>query len=92
MYIIYFFYYYLLKNLLIFFFDTANATINNPLISLSIPRTKYNIGDFVDVEILSTSTADGLKIRVQRCWASPTSAGTTTYDLLLNRYVLIIMK
>lgn len=65
--------------------STANATISNPLIALSVPRTKYNVGDFVDVEILSTSTADGLKIRAQRCWASPTSAGTTTYDLLLNR-------
>ena len=69
-------------------FYTANATISDALISMNVPRTQYNVGDFVDVEIVSTSTASGLKIRPQRCWASPTIAGTTTYDLLKNRYDL----
>jgi len=64
---------------------SENATISDTPISMNVPRTNYNLGDFVDVEIVSSSTAVGLKVRPQRCWASPTSAGTITYSLLENR-------
>ena len=58
-------------------------------ITMTVPKTLYKVGDYVDVSITMTSDPVlTLKISPQMCRAASAASGGTTYDLVSSRYVV----